>query len=96
MRQITFLTTLVSILVSIRSVEPILRSRHAPLKEIRFSYKKNVNRDSHIAFSPIPQSYFFEELRSLILASSQRKLRGDIEFLKFDITIEKINKFKFV
>ena len=39
---------------------------------------------------------FFEEVRCLILASSQRKLRGYIEFLKIDITITKIKKFKFV
>ena len=43
--------------------------------------KKDVNRDSHIASSPISQSSFFEGLRCLILASSQRKLRGYIEFL---------------
>ena len=43
--------------------------------------KKDVNRDSHIASSPISQSLFFEEVRYLILASSQRKLRGYIEFL---------------
>ena len=43
--------------------------------------KKDVNRDSHIAFSPISQSSFFKGVRCLILASSQRKLRGYIEFL---------------
>ena len=51
--------------------------------------KKHVNRDSHIASSPISQSSFFEEVRRLILASSQRKLRRNIEFLKFDVTIKK-------
>ena len=55
-----------------------------------------MNRDSLIASSPISQSCFFEEVRCLILASSQRKLRGYIEFVKFDITIKKIKKFKFV
>ena len=58
-------------------------------------YKKHVNWDSHIASSPISQSCFFEEARCSILASSQRKFRGH-EFLKFDITINKIKKFKFV
>ena len=58
--------------------------------------QKDVNRDSHIASSLIAQSYFFEKVRCLILASSHRKLRGHIEFLKFDITMKKVNKFKFV
>ena len=52
--------------------------------------KKDVNRYSHIASSPISQSYFFEEVRCLILASSQRKLRGYIEFFKFVDTIKKL------
>ena len=52
--------------------------------------KKDVNRDSHIASSPTSQSCFFEEIRCLILASSQRKLRGYIEFLKFNVAIKKI------
>ena len=43
--------------------------------------KKDVNRDSHIASSPILQSSFFKGVRCLILASSQRKFRGYIEFL---------------
>ena len=43
--------------------------------------KKDVNRDSHIASSPISQSSFYKGLRCLILAFSQRKLRGYIEFL---------------
>ena len=47
-----------------------------------------MNRDSHIASSPISQSSFFKEVRRLILASSQRKLRGYIEFLTFDVTVE--------
>ena len=34
-----------------------------------FSIKKDVNRDSHIASLPISQSWFFEEVRCLILAS---------------------------
>ena len=57
--------------------------------------KKEVNRDAHIASSPISQSCFFEEVRCLILASSQRKLRGYIEFLKFDVTIKKIKKIQY-
>ena len=48
-----------------------------------------MNRNSHIASSPISQSCFFEEVRCLILASSQRKLRGYIELLKIDVTIKK-------
>ena len=52
--------------------------------------KKDVNRDSHIASSPILQSSFFEEVRYLILAFSQRKLRGYIEFLKFVVTVRKL------
>ena len=43
--------------------------------------KKDVNPDSYIASSPISQSSFFKGVRCLILASSQRKLRGYIEFL---------------
>ena len=42
--------------------------------------KKDVNRDSYIASSPISQSSFFKGVRCLILASSQGKLRGYIEF----------------
>ena len=53
---------------------------------------KHVNRDSHIASSPISQSSFFKGVRCLILASSQRKLRGYVEFFKFDVTIKKIKK----
>ena len=49
--------------------------------------KKDVNRDSHIVSLPFSQSCFFEEERCLILVSSQRKLRGFIEFLKFDVTV---------
>ena len=49
----------------------------------------HVDRLSHIASSLIPQSSFFEEVRYLILASSQTKLRGYIEFLKFDVTVKK-------
>ena len=45
------------------------------------SHKKDVNRDSHIASSPISQSSFFKGVRCLILASPQRKLRRYIEFL---------------
>ena len=56
--------------------------------------KKHVNRDSHIASSPISQSSFFEEVRCLILASSQKKLRGYIEFLKFDVIKKKSNSSK--
>ena len=50
--------------------------------------KKDVNQDSHITPTPISQISFFEEVRCLILASSQRKLREHIEFLKFDNTIK--------
>ena len=50
--------------------------KHRHLKE-----KNDVNRDSHIVSSPIWQTSFFKEVRCLILASSQRKLRGYIEFL---------------
>ena len=57
-----------------------------------------LNRDSHIASLPISdfdyRSSFFEELSYLILAFSQRKLRGYIEFLKFDVTVEKILKIE--
>ena len=49
------------------------------MKEFNKTTKKDVNRDSHIASSPISQSSFFEEVH-LILAFSQRKLRGYIEF----------------
>ena len=47
----------------------------------RLRKKKDVNWDSHIASSPISQSSFFKGVHCLILASSQRKLRGYIEFL---------------
>ena len=53
-----------------------------------------MNRDSHIASSPIKQIFFFKEVRYLILAFSQRKLRGDIEFLKFDVTVKKNKKIQ--
>ena len=53
---------------------------------------KDVDRDSHIASSPISQSCFFKEVSCLILASLQRNLHGYIEFLKFDVTIKKIFK----
>ena len=53
--------------------------------ELKFKYyivkKKDVNRDSHIASSPISQSSFFKGVFKGILASSQRKFRGYIEFL---------------
>ena len=56
--------------------------------------KKDVNRDSHFGSSPISQNSYFEEVRCLILTSSQRKFRaGYIEFLKFDVTIKKIKKY---
>ena len=45
------------------------------------SLKKDVNRDSHIASSPISHRSFFKGVRCSILASSQRKLRGYVEFL---------------
>ena len=56
--------------------------------------KKHVNRDTHIAFSPISQNSFFEKVRCLILASSQRKLHGYSVILKFDITMKKIKNSK--
>ena len=56
--------------------------------------ERDVNPDSHIASSPISQSYFFKEVRYLILASSQRKLYGYIEFSKFDVTVKKSNSSK--
>ena len=55
-----------------------------------------MDRDSHIASLPISQSCFFEEIRCLILASLQRKLRGYKECLKFDVTMKKIKKFQLV
>ena len=58
--------------------------------------KKHVNQDSHIASSSILQSSFFEEVWWLILAFTQRTLRGYNEFLKFRGTIKKIKKFKFI
>ena len=56
--------------------------------------EKDVNRDSHFASSPISQSSFFAKVLCLILASSQRKLRGLIEFLKLYITIKKNKKIQ--
>ena len=50
--------------------------------------KRMVNQDSHIASSPIPQSFFFVEVRCLIFVSSQKKLHEYIEFWKFDVTIK--------
>ena len=70
-----------------------LTKKHSFLSE---EAKKHVNRDSHIASSPISQSSFFEKVGCLILASSQRKLHGYIEILKFNTTIKKIKKFKLV
>ena len=65
-----------------RSQANIPQDKRSPKKvvteksDMKKSPKKNVNRDSYIASSPISQSSFFEEVRYLILASSQRKLRG--------------------
>ena len=54
----------------------------------------DVNRDSQIASSSTPQSHFFEKVRCLILAFSQSEEgsghRAYIEFIKFDVTIKKI------
>ena len=64
-----------------------------PPKALRSSLKKvtkHVNRDSHIASSTISQSSLFDKVCCSLLASSQRKLHGYIEVLKFDITIETI------
>ena len=46
---------------------------------LEWQWKKDVNWDFHISSSLISQSSFFEEVRYLILASLQRKLRGYIE-----------------
>ena len=46
---------------------------------------KHVNQDS-----------FCEGGSCLISACSQRKFRGDIEFKKFDVTIQKIKNFNLV
>ena len=55
--------------------------------------KKHVNRDSHTVFSPVLQIVFFEEVYCSILASSQRRLRGYVEFQNLDVTIkENTNK----
>ena len=62
----------------------------------QYNEENDVNRDFHIASSLISQSSFFEEVRYFILASSQRKLCGYIAFFKFDVTVKKIKKFKFV
>ena len=67
------------------------------LKNAHFLGNKICESEFPFCFPRISQSSFFEEVRCLILASSQRKLRGHIEFLKFDITIKKIQirlKFK--
>ena len=56
--------------------------------------KKGCKSGFHIASLPISQSCFFKEVRCSILASSQRKLRGYIEFLKFHVTIKKIKKIQ--
>ena len=67
-------------LCKIRKKTCIIKSdfhKASPMRKI----KKDVNRDSYIASSPISQSSFFKGVRCLILASSQRKLRGYIEFL---------------
>ena len=61
---------------------PFLDRSH-PNVRLTVHTEKDVNRDSDVAASPISQSYFFEEVRYLIFASSQRKLREYIEFLKF-------------
>ena len=58
--------------------------------------EKACESDFHIAPAPISQNYFFEEVWCLILASSQRKLSGYIKFLKFDVTVKTMRKFKFV
>ena len=52
-------------------------------KILKIYIKKDVNRNSHIASLPISQSSYFKEVRCLILASSQRKIRGYIEFYNF-------------
>ena len=51
-----------------------------PLRYSNTFQKKDMNRDSHIASSPISQSYHFKKVRCSILAPSQRKLRGYIKF----------------
>ena len=51
--------------------------------------KTHVNRDAHIAFSPVSQHFSFEVICCFVLASLQRKLRGYIEFKKVDSEIKK-------
>ena len=62
------------------------------LSRERHKRKKDVNPDSHITSSPTSRSSSFKEVRCLIFAPSQRKRRGYIEFLLFDVTITKIKK----
>ena len=62
-------------LTGLFSKKKFMKKRYGP------SIKKDVNRDSHIASSPISQSSSFKGVRCLILASWQRKLRGYIKFL---------------
>ena len=49
-----------------------------------------MNQYSNISSLLISRSFLFEEVFCLILASSQRKIRGYVEFLKFYVTIKKI------
>ena len=48
--------------------------------------EKHGNQDSHLTSSPVSQASFFEKLCCLILASSQRKLRGYIELKIVNVT----------
>ena len=50
--------------------------------------KKDLSRESHIASSPISQSFFFKEVCCMILAPLQPNLYEYIEFFKFDVTIK--------
>ena len=78
----------------IKIIRKLFEKKKIKKKQIQncknFNFKKHVNRDSHIAFSAISQSSFFEKVCCLILDSSQKKLYEYIEILKFDITIKKL------
>ena len=73
----------------VKTIPEILKTKFKSIKKVYQKQNLKENRDSHIAFSPISQSSFFERLRCLILASSQKKLYGYIEILKSYITIKK-------
>ena len=80
-----------------KKMKNVLKMRYGPSGKKVKSWKtssKSVTvflnkRDSYITFSPILQSSCFGQVFCFILASSQQKLCGYIEFLKFDVTIKK-------